>query len=149
MKEKNSSVTRRLEFDEPINSGSTSSRLTSNSNANIRSMNLNSDENNGAMVISATNLNRQTNNETDTNDQVVFDQSTECERYQLVSVICHQGPSITCGHYTCYVYNFDYQKWYHCDDSIITQVPFKQLEKNSLTTGYCYFYARTDHDYHS
>ncbi|OTF79690.1 ubiquitin carboxyl-terminal hydrolase-like protein, partial [Euroglyphus maynei] len=142
--EKNSSVARRLEFDETTNSGSTFSHP--HTNTNVRSIGSNTDENSGTLSFSSKNLNRQANNETNTNVQVM---TNECERYQLVSVICHQGPSITCGHYTCYVYNFNYQKWYHCDDSIITEVPFSQLEKNSLTTGYCYFYARTDHNHHS
>jgi ubiquitin carboxyl-terminal hydrolase 4/11 len=47
--------------------------------------------------------------------------------YNLVGVVCHSG-GMGMGHYTAYVRNVISRKWYHCNDSYITEVGAKVRE---------------------
>lgn len=62
-------------------------------------------------------------------------------KYQLVAVVCHLGPSLNTGHYTSFVYNQENGYWYSCDDDAVTRAETKQVEREARRSGYCFFYA--------
>lgn len=71
-----------------------------------------------------------------------FDKS-DCEKYQLLSVICHIGSTLASGHFTSYVYNFDNSKWFYCNDTQVTEVSFDEVKRHCRDTGYCYYYVHS------
>lgn len=75
-------------------------------------------------------------------DVFQYDES-ECEQYQILSIICHHGSTLSCGHYISYVYNFENSKWFCCNDTMVTEVSFNEVKKNSQETGYCYYYVHS------
>lgn len=64
----------------------------------------------------------------------------ECEKFQLLSVICHHGDSLEFGHYTTYIFNFKRRKWFLCNDNDIMEVSFESFIQNTASIGCCYFY---------
>lgn len=58
--------------------------------------------------------------------------------YDLVGVLLHQGGSAHFGHYTADVFDVQHQKWFHCDDDSVEQLPnpFKtRQELKSQSSG--------------
>ena len=70
-------------------------------------------------------------------------EQTQCERYQLVSIICHISNSIGVGHYVSYVFNFKHSKWFLCNDQVIREVPYSKLMEETSRSSLCYFYVHT------
>ena len=62
---------------------------------------------------------------------------SRCERFQLVSIICHRGRSTDVGHYVSYVYNFEHSKWFLCNDISVKEVSFENLINGKFQ--YCRF----------
>lgn len=98
--------------------------------------NLFSDDNENTIFEQANNINSDDDDEDDNDD----DDADNFEIYQLLSVICHHG-NFSQGHYMTYVFNFDEQKWFSCDDLKVSEVEFKTIQKDTLYDGYCYFYV--------
>ena len=61
--------------------------------------------------------------------------------YDLYGV-CNHGGSVLGGHYTSYVKNAN-GKWYHCNDTSVTEVP-EQIQKQQIVSpkAYCFFYRK-------
>lgn len=57
--------------------------------------------------------------------------------YELFGICNHNGESQG-GHYTAYIKNSN-QKWYHFDDTDVTEISESQL---ITSKGYCYFYRK-------
>lgn len=64
-----------------------------------------------------------------------------CERYQLVSIICHIGASISLGHYKSYIFNFKRSKWYLCNDEYVKEIDLESLLEETATISLCYYYV--------
>ena len=67
------------------------------------------------------------------------------KKYKLVGVIYHEGDDISCGHYTCDVYNQSYRCWIHNNDGQVYAVkaPFEQ-EYSEYKSAYILMYRRMD-----
>ena len=63
--------------------------------------------------------------------------------YQLRSVICHVGPSITSGHYYAFIHNRADDKWYDCDDHEVREISRHLVCNEARTHGYCFFYEKS------
>lgn len=66
-----------------------------------------------------------------------------CERYQLVSIICHYGRSANVGHYVSYIFNFEHSTWFLCDDFKCTNVDCETLFNDAASSGLLYLYVHT------
>lgn len=64
-----------------------------------------------------------------------------CERYQLVSIICHIGASLNIGHYKSYIYNFKRSKWYLCNDEFVKEIEVNNLLEETAAISLCYYYV--------
>lgn len=67
----------------------------------------------------------------------------QCEKYQLISIICHIGSDMIIGHYISFVYNFEHSKWFKCNDEKIREVSYSDVLRESSKTSFCYFYVHT------
>lgn len=64
-----------------------------------------------------------------------------CERYQLVSIICHIGANLQLGHYKSYIFNFKRSQWYLCNDEFVKEIDLVDLLEETATTSLCYYYV--------
>ena len=61
--------------------------------------------------------------------------------YEIIAVICHiGGPRCSSGHYVAYVKRFG--RWYLCNDSIVKEVTYEQVEGNKQNP-YIFFYQKS------
>ena len=52
--------------------------------------------------------------------------------------ICNHGGNVFGGHYTAFIKNAN-NKWYHFNDTSVTEIPAKQVKTNK---AYCFFYRK-------
>jgi len=65
--------------------------------------------------------------------------------YNLYGVVNHSG-NVNFGHYTAYCKNWKTGKWYHFNDSSVSEISESEVVSNS---AYLLFYERKDADvYH-
>ncbi|XP_059178498.1 uncharacterized protein LOC131957754 [Physella acuta] len=69
--------------------------------------------------------------------------------YRLVGIVNHHGESLYAGHYTAFAYNLSKQKWFYMDDRNTKETTESMAKKDSLNSGYMFFYMDKDlfHDY--
>jgi len=60
--------------------------------------------------------------------------------YDLYGVCNHSGSSLG-GHYTSFIKNAN-GKWYHCNDTSVTEIAFELEDKIKSPKAYCFFYRK-------
>ena len=68
----------------------------------------------------------------------------DVQEYELRSVVCHIGPSISKGHYYAFARNVADSEWYNCDDHEIRECDFDEVAADARVHGHCFFYQKRD-----
>lgn len=76
-------------------------------------------------------------------DQALLHTSNPDWAYQLVAVVAHQGQSLNCGHYVCYVRPQPGQ-WMLMNDSRVDNVTFAEVQ---ASLPYLLFYAQSSTEF--
>ncbi|KAL9644140.1 hypothetical protein ABK040_005605 [Willaertia magna] len=89
------------------------------------------------------NANANANN--NNNGDIIANANGMSANYELTSIICHHGSSISYGHYTCFIKRNNC--WYHCNDETICKVDCSNDENNyeqkfNKIEAYCLFYTK-------